>query len=86
MFDMLYKDSLTKAEIVQVKELARDLVDKIQESLASMTHWTEKPETRAEVDTLIRNELYKQLPASYPDDSIQTYRSEIYEYFYSRAA
>ena len=86
VFDMLYKDSLTKAEIVQVKELARDLVDKIQESLASMTHWTEKPETRAEVDTLIRNELYKQLPASYPDDSIQTYRSEIYEYFYSRAA
>lgn len=86
VFDMLYKDSLTKDEIVQVKELARDLVDKIQESLASMTHWTEKPETRAEVDTLIRNELYIQLPASYPDESIQKYRSEIYEYFYSRAA
>ena len=83
---MLYKDSLTKDEIAKVKELARALVDKIQESLASMTRWTEKPETRAEVDTLIRNELYKQLPASYPDESIQKYRSEIYEYFYSRAA
>lgn len=86
VFDMLYKDSLTKDEIAKVKELARALVDKIQESLASMTRWTEKPETRAEVDTLIRNELYKQLPASYPDESIQKYRSEIYEYFYSRAA
>ncbi len=47
VFDMLYKDSLTKDEIVQVKELARELVDKIQERLAQMTRWTEKPETRA---------------------------------------
>lgn len=86
VFDMLYKDSLTKDEIAQVKELARELVDKIQERLAQMTRWTEKPETRAEVDTIIRNELYRLLPASYPDESIAAYRAEIYEYFYARAA
>lgn len=86
VFDMLYKDSLTKDEIAQVKELARELVSQIQERLAKMTHWTEKPETRAEVDTLIRNELYRQLPMSYPEESIAKYRLEIYEYFYSRAA
>jgi type I restriction enzyme R subunit len=86
VFDMLYKESLTKDEIAQVKELARELVDKIQERLAQMTRWTEKPETRAEVDTIIRNELYRLLPASYPDESIAAYRTEIYEYFYARAA
>ena len=64
----------------------RELVDKIQERLVQMTRWTEKPETRAEVDTIIRNELYRLLPVSYPDESIAAYRAEIYEYFYARAA
>ena len=86
VFDMLYKESLSKDEISQVKSLARELVDAIQERLSQMTRWTEKPETRAEVSTLIRNELYLHLPASYPDESIAGYRAEIYEYFYSRAA
>lgn len=86
VFDMLYKDSLTKEEIVQVKKLARELVDKIQERLAQMTKWREKPETRAGVITLIRDELYRLPPANYPDEAIDGYRAEIYEYFYERAA
>lgn len=86
VFDMLYKDSLTKDEIAQVKKLARELVDKIQERLAQMTKWREKPETRAEVVTLIRDELYRLPPANYPDEAIAGYRAEIYEYFYARAA
>ncbi|MBO7410533.1 MAG: type I restriction endonuclease subunit R [Ottowia sp.] len=86
VFDMLNKDSLTKDEIAQVKKLARELVDKIQERLAQMTKWREKPETRAEVVTLIRDELYRLPPANYPDEAIAGYRAEIYEYFYARAA
>ena len=86
VFDMLYKDTLTKSEIEQVKQLSRELVDKIQERVAQMVRWTEKPETRSDVKTLIRDELYQLLPQSYPDESILMYRDEIYEYFYSRAA
>ena len=83
---MLYKDSLTKSEISQVKQLSRELVDAVQERLSHMERWTEKPETRADVKVLIRNELYQLLPQSYPDESIPFYRDQIYEYFYSRAA
>ena len=86
VFDMLYKDSLTKSEISQVKQLSRELVDAVQERLSHMERWTEKPETRADVKVLIRNELYQLLPQSYPDESIPFYRDQIYEYFYSRAA
>ena len=68
------------------KMATRELVDTVQERLAQMMRWTEKPETRAEVDTIIRNALYRLLPASYSDESIVTYRTEIYEYFYARAA
>lgn len=86
VFDMLYKDSLTKSEINQVKQLSRELVDAVQERLSHMERWTEKPETRADVKVLIRNELYQMLPQSYSDESIPAYRDQIYEYFYSRAA
>ena len=86
VFDMLYKDDLTKSEIEQIKQLSRELVDKIQERLSQMVRWTEKPETQSAVRTLIRDELYQLLLMSYPDESIAAYRDEIYEYFYSRAA
>ncbi len=66
--------------------LRRELVDAVQERLAQLERWTEKPETQSVVRTLIRDELYRFLPQSYPDESIPAYRDEIYEYFYSRAA
>ena len=86
VFDMVYKDSLSKDEIKQVKTMCVELVEVVQERLAKMSRWKEKPETRADVDTLIRDELYRMLPASYPDESIPDYREQIFEYFYSRAA
>ncbi len=86
VFDMVYKDSLTKDEIKQLKSMCVELVEMVQQRLSEMSHWREKPETRADVDTLIRDELYKKLPMSYPDEAIAGYRSEIFEYFYTRAA
>lgn len=86
VFDMLFKESLTKKEIEQIKALAMELVDIVQSRLAEIVHWTEKLETRAEVDVVIRDELYKKLPESYPDEAIAEYRRQIYEYFYTRFA
>jgi type I restriction enzyme R subunit len=86
VFDMVYKDSLSKDEIKQLKAMCVELVEVVQGRLAKMSRWKEKPETRADVDTLIRDELYRMLPASYPDESIPDYRERIFEYFYSRAA
>ena len=86
VFDMIYKDSLSKEDIKKVKSLCVELVETVRKRLAQMSHWTEKPETLAEVDTLIRDELYKLPEQSYPDDSITKYRAQIFDYFYSRAA
>lgn len=86
VFDMIYKDSLSKEDIKKVKSLCVELVETVQERLLQMSHWTERPETRADVDTLIRDELYKNLPGSYLDESIAGYRRQIFEYFYTRAA
>ena len=86
VFDMLYQETLTKAEIKKIKELAIELVDIIQNRLKEMSNWTEKPETRAEVDILIRDELRMKMPESVSDEALIVYRGEIFNYFYTRFA
>ena len=84
LYDMLFKDSLTKAEIQQIKEVAVDLLQKVKAKIAELDHWTDKQETKAEVDNLIRDTLWAELPESYDEISISGYRQRIYEYVYTR--
>ena len=41
-----------------------DLLQKVKERISQMDHWTDKQETRAAVDILIRNVLYTEIPDS----------------------
>ena len=84
LYDMLFKDSLSKAEIQQIKEVAVDLLQKVKAKIAELDHWTDKQETKAEVDNLIRDTLWAELPESYDEISISGYRQRIYEYVYTR--
>ena len=49
-----------------------------------MTQWTEKEETRSQVWTIVRNEVYKLPESSYPDSTLDGCISQIYDYFYTR--
>ena len=84
MFDLLFKSDLTKQEIAKIKEVAVDLLTKVKTKIAELDHWADKPETKAIVDNLIRDTLWAELPESYDEISITTYRKEIYEYIYLR--
>jgi len=82
MYDLLLKDSLTPAEIKKVKKLAKVLLERIKDKISELDHWTEKEETQAEVDVLIRNTLWSELPESYDDSLINEYRRRIFEFVY----
>ena len=84
LYDMLFRDNLTKAEIQKLKEVASVLLQKIKAKIAELDHWTDKQETKAEVDNLIRDTLWEKLPECYDELSISGYRQKIYEYFYTR--
>ena len=84
MFDKLFRSDLTKQEIAQIKKVAVDLLAKVKAKIAELDHWADKPETKAIVDNLIRDTLWADLPESYDEISITTYRKEIYEYIYLR--
>lgn len=84
LYDMLFNENLSKEDIRKIKKVAVELLHKIKSKIAELDHWTEKQETKAQVDTLIGDILWAGLPDSYPDQVIFTYRQKIYEYVYTR--
>lgn len=83
VFDLLMKDSLTPAEIKKIKQLAKVLLESIKAKIKELDHWTEKEETKATMEVLIRDTLWKELPESYDENAVNAYRQRIYEFVYS---
>ena len=70
LYDMLFRDDLSKNDIKKLKTAASDLLRKIKVKISELDHWTDKQETRAVVDTLIRDFLWETLPECYNKDYI----------------
>ena len=83
-YDMLFREDLSKNDIKKLKEVAADLLHKIKDKISKLDHWTDKQETKAAVDNLIRDTLWAELPECYDEVSISGYRQKIYEYVYTR--
>jgi len=82
IYDLLFSENLSKEDIKKIKEMSIDLLQKIKDRIAQMDHWTDKQETRAAVDVLIRNVLYEELPDSM-FGQLDFYRKAIYEHIYT---
>ena len=84
IYDLLFSENLSKQDIKTIKEVAASLLQKVKAKIAELDHWTDKQETKATIDTLIRDTLWAELPECYDEISISTYRQKIYEYVYTR--
>ena len=82
--DMLFSENLSKQDIQKIKQVAVDLLQKVKVKIAELDHWTDKQETKATIDNLIRDTLWSELPECYDELSISGYRQRIYEYVYTR--
>jgi len=84
VYDMLFTETLSKEDIKKIKKVSVDLLCRIKETIARLDHWTDKVETKAEVDNLIRDTLWTELPECYDEIKISEYRQKIYEYVFTR--
>lgn len=84
MFDLLIKDDLSKEDINKLKKVAKDLLEKIKQLLATMDHPFDKRETKAAIIITIRNLLWNELPENYTDENINYYRDVVYQYVSQR--
>ena len=84
LYDLLFSENLSKQDIQKIKQVAVNLLAKVKAKIAELDHWTDKQETKAAVDNLIRDTLWAELPECYDEVSISGYRQKIYEYVYTR--
>lgn len=85
VFELLFKDNLSKSDIKTIKALAIELNDVIEARMAEMVNWTDKDQTKATIKTIIRDSLWQGLPEeSYSDNDIAVYSESIYNYYYVR--
>ena len=84
LYDMLFSENLSKQDIQKIKKVAVDLLEKVKAKITELDHWTDKQETKATIDNLIRDTLWAELPEPYDEVSISVYRQKIYEYVYTR--
>ena len=68
-----------------MKAVAIDLATTIENRLAEMVKWEEKPETRDAVRIIIRDQVYKLPESSYPDEELPLRINKIYDYYYTLA-
>jgi type I restriction enzyme R subunit len=80
MYDVLMKDNLSKDDIKKLKNVAKELLEKIKTLLATMDHPFDKQETKAAIIITIRDILWQELPESYSEENITQYRDAVYNY------
>ena len=82
IYDLLFSENLSKSDIEKIKKVSVDLLSKIKERIAGMDHWTDKQETRAAVEILIRDVLFEEIPDSM-FNRLEAYRKAIFEHIYT---
>ncbi len=87
VFDMLVNNvNLDEKNRIRVSDFSKELTDSVQQRIAEMSNWTEKPDNRASVSVLINEMLYTQLPEdSYPDNVLEGHREQLFQYFFTRS-
>ncbi len=84
VYDLLFKEELSSKDIKKIKELSVKLLSDIRERLAEMHNPFEKPETTSQIDILIRDTLWRELPESFASEEIDFYQQRIFDYVKSQ--
>ena len=87
LFDLLFKQSISKADRERLKQASKSLLQSLQGLLEPMPKWTQNSATQAEVRVLILDNLWQSLPRPpFTEDETEAVASRVYEYVWQRSA
>lgn len=82
IYDLLFSDELSKKDIEEVKQMVKELYQKVTQMIAEYDHWKEKEATCAAIKSAIGDTILDAAP-----DVIyarqEAYQRLIYQYFYN---
>lgn len=86
VFDLIQNGELTKAERERVKEASRALLVSLKGVLATMERWTQNTQTQAEVETLVLDNLYRDLPTPpFSEKDKEDVAEKVYRHIWQRS-
>jgi len=87
LFDLLFKDSISKADRERLKQASQTLLSSLKEVLRPISDWTQKTTTQAEVKVFILDTLYRSLPRPpFTEDETSEIAERVYDYVWQRSA
>ena len=86
IFDLLKRPELSKKELKSIKQVSKDLLERLKEEKLNIDHWREKESTRDAVRQSIHDFLYDDktgLPVdSYTDDDVQSKATDVFQHVF----
>jgi type I restriction enzyme R subunit len=87
LFDLLFKENVSKADRERLKQGSRALLASLTDLLRPMKGWTQKAATQAEVRVFILDKLYGVLPRPpFTETETEAIASRVYDYVWQRSA
>ena len=86
LFDLLFKEKITKTDRETLKQASRSLLTSLQGLLIQMPAWAENTQTQAEVKVLVLDHLCQSLPRPpFTEDDTELLADRIYDYVWQRS-
>jgi type I restriction enzyme R subunit len=87
LFQMLFKDNISKADREKLKQASTSLLASLLELLKPMHDWTKNTSTQAEVKMFILDKLWLSLPRPpFTERDTETLAGRVYDYVWQRSA
>jgi type I restriction enzyme R subunit len=87
LFDLLFKENITKTEKERVKQASQELLASIRALIEPIPHWTQNSATQAEVRVRILDKLWESLPQPpFGEDDIESAAASVYGFVFARSA
>ena len=85
LFDLLFRESITKADRERLKQASRTLLASLRELLPQMPNWTKNTTTQAEVKMRIFDNLWQTLPQPpYSEDDAEVLAERVYDFVWAQ--
>ena len=87
LFDLLYKENISKVDRERLKQASKSLLASLRELLKLMPYWTRNEQTQAEVKVFILDNLWQSLPRPpFTEQDSETLANRVYDYVWQRSA
>jgi type I restriction enzyme R subunit len=87
LFDLLFRENISKADRERLKQASKGLLSSLQELLQPMQDWTQKETTQAEVKVFILDSLYQSLPQPpFTTEEIEKASENIYNFVWQKSS